>query len=126
MKLIHWEYNKSIPGSITDIENGYIPNYVVHPDTKVKNGLYFKHRLRFMVGEQLKMNILAEKVFIADDNDVSKWGYKNVEDLINKSITEFNSLYQQKYFEATGLIGTSIIHEVKPFEVHQVLKLLHT
>lgn len=123
-KIIHWEYHKEMSSSITDVETYFKALPIVKPGTQIEYGILFKHVLKLHVVGNTKLHCLGEQAFFGDT--FKSWGFIEVEDIIKGTINSFNKLYEHKYFEATGLHGSSIIHNLKIEDVQTVLRIVHS
>ena len=120
-KIIHWDYEKS-PESISKIDNYYSTVFAYDEYTKIKNGIRFKFVVRFYKGEKVTLSCICEQLFMS--YELPLFQYSDILTIIEMAVKDFNKVYNERYYQQTGLRGTSIFHTVKEQEVVRLLKLL--
>ena len=122
VKIIHWEYN-DLSGSITKIDFDRKMTAVNKPDTKDKCGLQFRYIVKFHKEIGLRLNCIAEEVFINDG--IVDFTFEELKELMQYSFDRFNVIFEEK-IKSEGHSGASIQYTIKDIEVHRELKYLQT
>lgn len=117
IRFIHWEFQKS-SAPISDLDPTMRILPVVKPNTKIKNGLLFRHSVKWYQANQLTLNCIAEEVFINDG--ICSFTFKEIKNLIQVAFERFNTAFENK-IKSEGHLGASIIYTVKDDEVNQTL-----